>query len=64
MANTKTKKIQKKQDASFYKDAFLNSKVFRNKKDLLNAILEDGKKYTTKEVNDLLKKELERKVEC
>ena len=63
MANTKTKTIQKKQDASFYKDAFLNSK-FRNKKDLLNAILEDGKKYTTKEVNDLLKKELERKVEC
>lgn len=58
MANTKTKTIQKKQDA------FLNSKVFRNKKDLLNAILEDGKKYTTKEVNDLLKKELERKVEC
>lgn len=53
MANTKTKTIQKKQDASFYKDAFLNSKVFRNKKDLLNAILEDGKKYTTKEVNDL-----------
>lgn len=64
MANTKTKTIQKKQDASFYNDAFLNSKVFRNKKDLLNAILEDGKKYTTKEVNDLLKKELERKVEC
>ena len=63
MANTKTKTIQKKQDVSFYKDAFLNSKVFRNKKDLLNAILEDGKKYTTKEVNDLLKKELERKVE-
>ena len=64
MANTKTKTIQKKQDASFCKNAFLNSKVFRNKKDLLNAILEDGKKYTTKEVNDLLKKELERKVEC
>lgn len=64
MANTKTKTIPKKQDASFYKGAFLNSKAFRNKRDLLNAILEDGKKYTTNEVNDLLKKELNRKVEC
>ena len=63
MANTKIKSIPKKQDASFEKGAFLNSKVFINQRDLLNAILEDGKKYTTKEGNDLLKKELNRKVE-
>lgn len=64
MANTKTKTIPKKQEASFEKGAFLNSKSFRSQRDLLNAILEDGKRYTTKEVVELLNKEMKRKVVC
>lgn len=64
MANQKKKTIPKKQEASFEKDAFLNSKSFRCQRDLLDAILEDGKRYTTKEVVELLNKEMKRKVEC
>lgn len=64
MANTKKEIISKKEEALFDKSAFLNSKAFRMQRDLLNAILVDGKKYTAKEVNELLKKELNRKVEC
>lgn len=64
MANTKTKTIPKKQDASFDKGAFLNSKTYGMHRDLLDAILEDGKRYTNKEVKELLNKELIRKVVC
>lgn len=58
------KKTNTKQEASFEKDAFLNSKTYKNQRDLIDAILEDGKTYTAKQVNDLLQKELKRKVEC
>lgn len=64
MANTKKTKQNPKKEATFEKVAFLNSKIYGMNRDLLDAILEDGKKYTTKEVNELLKKELNRKVEC
>lgn len=57
------KKTNTKQEASFLKGAFLNSKTYKNQRDLIDAILEDGKTYTTKEVNELLQKELKRKVE-
>lgn len=60
MSNTKT---VVKNEASFSKDAFLSSKSFEQKRDLLSVILEDDKKYTTKEVEELLKKEMNRKVE-
>lgn len=58
------KKTNTKQEASFSKGAFLNSKTYKNQRDLIDAILDDGKTYTTKEVNELLQKELKRKVEC
>lgn len=58
------KKTNTKQEASFSKGAFLNSKTYRNQRDLLDAILDYDKTYTIKEVNDLLQKELKRKVEC
>ncbi len=61
MANTKN--IIKNGEAVFEKAAFLSSKSFEKQRDLLNVILEDGKKYTTKEVGELLKKEKNRKVE-
>ena len=64
MANTKKTKQNPKKEATFEMVAFLNSKIYGMNRDLLDAILEDGKKYTTKEVNELLKKELNRKVEC
>lgn len=57
-----TKKTEKKREASYSKGAFLRSKVFRYQMDLIDAILEDDKTYTVKEVEDLLQKELKRKV--
>lgn len=63
MANKKTNTVPR-QEASFEKGAFLNSKSFRGQRDLLDAILEDGKRYTTKEVVELLNKEMKRKVVC
>ena len=48
--------------AAFDKVAILNSKRFRESKDLLNVILDEKKQYTLDEVEVLLKKELEREV--
>ena len=45
MANTKN--IIKNDEAVFEKAAFLSSKSFEKQRDLLNVILEDGKKYTS-----------------
>lgn len=58
------KKTEKRQEASFSKGAFLHSRTYKHQRDLIDAVLEDGKTYTTKEVNELLQKELKRKVEC
>ena len=57
------KKIEQESKlAAFDKVAILNSKRFRESKDLLSAILDDNKQYTSEEVEVLLKKELEREV--
>lgn len=57
------KKIEQESKlAAFDKVAILNSKRFRESKDLLSAILDDNKQYTLEEVEVLLKKELEREV--
>lgn len=58
------KKTKEKREASFSKGAFLRSKIFKYQRDLIDAILEDDKTYTVKEVEDLLQKELKRKVVC
>ena len=55
---------EKKHEASYPKGAFLHSKIFKYQRDLIDAILEDDKTYTVKEVEDLLQKELNRKVVC
>lgn len=45
----------------YTKQQFLNSETFQNKKDLVNALLVDGRMYTVdgvnKLINDFLKKE-------
>ena len=56
------KKIGIKNAPTYSKEALLNSRTYRNRRDLLNAILDDGMCYTIKEVNDLLTKEQSRKV--
>ena len=44
--NTEIKKCSKEQ--------FLKSKTFQDQKDLVNALLEDGKEYTVEEVKKII----------
>ncbi len=48
MAET-TKNGQKKEKAVYAKEQILASKRFRNRSDLLDALLEEGKSYTLEE---------------
>lgn len=64
MANKEEKKAILKKEAAYEKESFLKSKIYRTHHDLLDAVLEDSRKYTVKEVNEILKKELNRKVVC
>lgn len=50
------------QEYAYDKYAFFKSRRFKPHRDLLNAVLEDGRKYTIAEVDEILEKELKRKV--
>lgn len=45
----------------FTKEQIINSKIYADKKDVLNAILED-KEYTKKQVDEVIKKFMKGKV--
>lgn len=49
------KKEEKKEEATFTKAQLLKSKKYSERVDLLNVLLEDGKAYTSKEVDVLVK---------
>jgi len=55
-------KPKKKTENKFTKSQVLESKQFTNK-DLINAILEDDRMYTLKEVEKIINDYLKRKVE-
>lgn len=46
------KEIQK--DNEFTKEQFLQSKTFKNDKDIVNAVLQDNKSYTKEDVEKLI----------
>lgn len=46
----------------FTKQAFIDSKEYRHRGDLLRALLRDGETYTPEEVQQLLDRHLKRKV--
>lgn len=56
------KKLQTKIENRFTKEQVLASKKIAYSKDLINAILDDGKTYTLKEVDAEINKFLKRKV--
>lgn len=41
-------------EPTFYKESLVNSKRFRNERDLLSALLKDGVEYTIPEVEDMI----------
>ena len=49
-------------EPAFTKEALMNSKRFRNERDLVSALLEDGKEYTIPEVEDAIAKYMKGKV--
>jgi hypothetical protein len=56
------KEKDKKTENRFTKQQVLASKKLSHSKDLINAILEDGKTYTLKEVETKVNEYLKRKV--
>lgn len=56
------KPTEKKVESSFSKGQILAAKQFKNRKDLLNALLSDNKQYTITTVEQLMNDFLEGKV--
>ena len=54
---------KKPAEIAFPKKDLLNSKRFRNERDLVSALLEDGKEYTVSEVEVMITKYMKGKVE-
>lgn len=61
MGKEKEQKEIKEVDV-FSKEQWTSSKKFKDKKDILNALLEDGKNYSESEVNKIVEDFLKRKV--
>ena len=49
-------------EPTFAKEALVNSKHFRNERDVVSALLKDGKEYTIKEVEGMIAKFMKGKV--
>lgn len=56
------KKNEKSKEQRFYKEQLLESKNYRGRRDLLNAILDDGRAYTTEEVETMIAEYMKGKV--
>lgn len=56
--NTETKKTE----TTYSKAQLVQSQKYKNKRDILNSILDDNKRYTFKEVNALIDNFLRKKV--
>lgn len=57
-----TKKTETKQETVFTKEQILASKKYKNRRDVLGAILKDGGSYTLEQVDSLLEKFMKGKV--
>ena len=49
-------------EPKFIKESLVNSKRFRNERDLVSALLEDGAEYTISEVETMIAKYMKGKV--
>lgn len=62
MAKKKTEVIENVAVATYSKQQILGSNKYKNRRDVLGAILADGKMYTIEEVDSLLEKFMKGKV--
>lgn len=49
-------------EPTFTKEILVNSRRFRNKQDIVSALLKDGVEYTISEVEDMIEKYMKGKV--
>ena len=49
-------------EPTFTKEILVNSKRFRNKQDVVSALLKDGVEYTISDVEDMIEKYMKGKV--
>lgn len=62
MANKRANKTDQKKAAVFTKEQLLSSQRYKNKRDVLNALLFDTKTYTQKEADRLIERFMKGKV--
>lgn len=62
MATKKKTAVETATEPMFSKEALLNSKLFRDDRDLVSALLNDEEMYTISEVRTLVNEYLNRKV--
>lgn len=58
-----SKKEQKKKEVSYSKEQILASKKYRNRKDIVSAVLSGGKSYTQEEVGQAIEQFMKGKVD-
>jgi hypothetical protein len=54
MSTKKKTSASAEMEPKFTKEALVNSKRFRNERDIVSALLEDGKEYAISEVEDMI----------
>lgn len=62
MKATKKKETQNTTKDKYTKKQIVNSKMFCNNKDLLNALLKENKTYTKEEINEIVENYMKGKV--
>ena len=62
MSTKKKTSASAEMEPKFTKEALVNSKRFRNERDIVSALLEDGKEYAISEVEDMIMNYMKGKV--
>jgi hypothetical protein len=62
MSNKKKPATSVAQEPKFAKEALVNSKRFRNERDVVSALLEDGAEYAISEVEGMIMEYMKGKV--
>ena len=62
MSNKKKPAASAAMESMFTKEALVNSKRFRNERDIVSALLNDGEEYTISEVEGMITEYMKGKV--
>jgi len=62
MSTKKKSAVTTAKEPTFTKEALMNSRRFRNERDIVSALLKDGVEYTVPEVEDMITEYMKGKV--